>query len=55
MTIPRKMLRFTLYRAANETIALLVNIRYNLTSYMYTVDMVYHVMSLKTNICRVYI
>lgn len=48
------MLRFTLYRAAKETIALVVNMCYNLTNCTYTVDMVHHVMSLKTNSCRVY-
>lgn len=50
----KKKFRFMLYRVDKENTALLVNILYHYTNYMFTVVLVYYVMSLKINICRLY-
>lgn len=43
-----------IFRATEETTALLDDIHYNLTNYVFTVDMFYYVMSLQIYTSRAY-
>lgn len=54
LIIPVKMLRLMIFRATEETTALLDDIHYNLTNYVFTVDMFYYVMSLQIYTSRAY-